>query len=31
MRNREGHEDINVLQGGWDENGSMLAIQLVKW
>lgn len=22
---------IDVLQGGWDENGSMLAMQLVKW
>lgn len=30
MRNR-GHETVNVLQGGWDGNGSMLAIQLVKW
>lgn len=30
MRNR-GHETIDVLQGGWDGNGSMLAIQLVKW
>lgn len=30
MRNR-GHEAVNVLQGGWDESGSMLEIQLVRW
>lgn len=26
-----GHVAVNVLQGGWDAIGSMLAIQLVKW
>lgn len=31
MRYQAGHVAINVLQGGWDAIGSMLAIQLVKW